>query len=66
MEKKRKEKEKKRAILDSRKEVTSDGGDEEDDGELLPETNDFLANLTMPDHVASDDDSEEDEYNGYV
>merc|ERR1712147_55011 len=37
--------------------------DEEDDGELLPETNDFLANLTMPDHVASDDDSEE-EYNG--
>ena len=53
LEKKRKEKEKKRAILDARKpEIDNDSSEEP--GGLLPETEDFLANLTVPDGDSDD------------
>lgn len=53
LEKKRKEKEKKRAILDARK-PENDNDSSEEPGGLLPETEDFLANLTVPDGDSDD------------
>lgn len=63
LEKKRKEKEKKRAILDSRKpDKEGEPEEEEEIDGLLPETENFLANLTMPEGNDDIDSNEEYDY----
>merc|ERR1739838_739779 len=60
---KRREKEKKRAILDSRKpEKENENGEEEEIDGLLPETENFLSNLTMPEGNDDIDSNEEYDY----